>query len=231
MNAIKNVHWPLVWGLGALALARPLASVVEFQLDLSGGPAVPLTITGVISVIWIAVVGLTKVVHPVLTLVAAGLVYGMLSIVLSGILSPVLTGELQGPLAMPVAIVPVLVTNAIWGAVTGGVALLIQRALGTAARRAPESPTMQSPAMQSPAAQRSTTQRKVLRALGVGTIGLLGGGLVGLFALELIGVTLGGDVLARSLPLALAVGFLVPVLAAAGVLVALVADGRTRNRS
>lgn len=220
MNAMKNLQWPLVWGLGALALARPLASILEYQLDLSGGPAVSLTLTGVISLIWIAVVGLTGVARPVLTLVATGLTYGVLSIALSGLLSPVLTGELQGPLAMPVAIVPVLITNVIWGAVAGAVALLVQRVLGTATRADRPPPTPPTP------------RAALLRTAGVGLAGLLGGGLVGLLVLDVIGATvLRGDVLTGSLPLALAVGFLVPLLAVVGVVVALVADRLTRNRS
>jgi hypothetical protein len=70
----------------------------------------------------------------VLTLVCAGVVYGVLSIVLSGILSPILTGQLQGPLAMPFAIIPVLAVNAVWGLITGVIALLVRRARAGSAR-------------------------------------------------------------------------------------------------
>ena len=130
MNIIKSLHWPLIAGLGALALVRPLVSIVEHQLDVSDPPAVPIVITLVISAVWIAVVGLSKTAHPVLTLLFTGPTYAVLSIILSGILSPILTGELQGPLAMPIAIVPILLTNAIWGLAAGGLALLLQRLRG-----------------------------------------------------------------------------------------------------
>ena len=130
MNNIKQLPWSLVLGLGALALVRPLVSIVETQSGVTGSAAVPIVITVVVSAIWIAVVGLSKVAQPVLTLLFVGLTYGVLSIVLSGILSPVLTGELQGPLATPIAIIPVLLTNAIWGLAAGGLALLVQRAKG-----------------------------------------------------------------------------------------------------
>ncbi|GAA4666331.1 hypothetical protein [Kineococcus glutinatus] len=60
-------------------------------------------------------------------LVAAALVYGVLSIVLSGVLSPLLTGELRGLLATPAAIVPVLVVDVVWGLACGGIALALQR--------------------------------------------------------------------------------------------------------
>lgn len=127
MNTIKSLQWPLILGLGALALIRPLVSIVKDQLDVSGPPVVPIVITLVISAVWIAVVGLSKTAHPVLTLLFTGLTYAVLSIILSGILSPILTGELQGPLAMPIAIVPVLLINAIWGLAAGGPALVVQR--------------------------------------------------------------------------------------------------------
>jgi hypothetical protein len=128
VETLKNLHWPLVLGLGALALVRPLIRIVSDPTGTSDAPATAITVSIVISLVWIAVVGWTNVAHPVLTLVCAGLVYGVLSIVISGVLSPILTGRLQGPLAMPFAIIPVLLTNAFWGLVTGLIALLVRRA-------------------------------------------------------------------------------------------------------
>ena len=135
MQKMKQLSWPLVLGLAALALVRPLVSVVEDQLGVSDPPAVPLAITAVVSLIWVAVIGLSNIAQPVLTLVVTGLTYAVLSILLSGLLSPLLTGELQGPLAMPIAIIPVLVVNAVWGLATGVCALGLQQARG--ARRTP----------------------------------------------------------------------------------------------
>jgi hypothetical protein len=124
---VKNLPWPLILGLAAVALVRPLLSIVGVMHDL-GKPYAPVLITVVISLIWIAAVGLSSVPNPVLTLVFAGLTYGLLSIVLSGVLSPILDGELKGPLATPVGVgvVAVLVTNALWGAVTGALAQLVR---------------------------------------------------------------------------------------------------------
>jgi hypothetical protein len=68
--------------------------------------------------------------EPVLTLVAAGLVYAVLATILSAILSPILNGNLEGPLAMPFSIIPLLLTNALWGLITGALALVIQRSRG-----------------------------------------------------------------------------------------------------
>ncbi|KAB1650375.1 hypothetical protein [Pseudoclavibacter endophyticus] len=139
MNRIRSLQWPLILGLGALALVRPLVSIIEHQLDVTGPPAVPVIITLIISAIWIVVIGLSKCAQPVLTLLFTGLTYAVLSIILSGILSPILTGELQGPLAMPIAIIPVLLINAIWGLAAGGLALLLQRLRGVRPRDAVES--------------------------------------------------------------------------------------------
>jgi hypothetical protein len=85
-----------------------------------------------ISLVWIAVVGLSRVPEPVLTLAFAGLVYAGSSIVLSATLSPILEGELQGPLATPfgIGVLSVLVVNAIWGATPGAAALLVRKMRG-----------------------------------------------------------------------------------------------------
>jgi hypothetical protein len=134
VERLKNLHWPLVLGLGALALVRPLIRIIIDPTGMADAPALAVTVSLLISVVWIAVVGWTNVAHPVLTLVCAGLVYGAASIVLSAVLSPIITGELRGPLAMPFTIVPVLLTNAIWGLVAGLLALLVRRARAGSAR-------------------------------------------------------------------------------------------------
>jgi len=130
MNRITTLPWPLIIGLGALALIRPFVRIVGHQLDADLGAATPIAITLIISVIWIAVVGLGKTRQPVVTLLFTGLTYAVLSIILSGVLSPIIDGRLEGPLANPIAIVPVLLTNALWGLAAGGLALLIQHLRG-----------------------------------------------------------------------------------------------------
>jgi hypothetical protein len=134
VEMLKNLHWPLVLGLGALALVRPLVRIAGDPAGTADAAATAITVTLLISFVWIAVVGWTNVAHPVLTLVCAGLVYGVLSIVISAVLSPILTGQLQGPLAMPFTIVPVLLTNAFWGLIAGLIALLVRRARAGSAR-------------------------------------------------------------------------------------------------
>jgi hypothetical protein len=128
MKDIKSLQWPLILGLGAFALVRPLMNIVALMDEL-GRPLAPLLATLVISIVWIGAVVLSRAAQPVLTLAFAGLAYGVLSIVLSGILSPILSGELQGPLATPFAfaVIPVLVVNGLWGALTGLIALAVMR--------------------------------------------------------------------------------------------------------
>ena len=130
MTRTRDLNWLLIIGLGALALLRPLVRIIESPLGLENQPAVPITLTLLISIAWIAIVGLSRNPAPVLTLLFAGLAYGAFSIVLSGILSPIIDGRMNGPLANPIAIVPVLALNAAWGLLAGGLALLLHRARG-----------------------------------------------------------------------------------------------------
>src|SRR5690606_33525340 len=94
MGRLKDLQWFLVLGLGAFALVRPLLNVVGVTERL-GKPQTQLAVTALVTLVWVAVVGFTRVAEPLLTLVFAGLAYGVFAIVLSGVLSPVLLGELQ----------------------------------------------------------------------------------------------------------------------------------------
>ncbi|ALU39013.1 hypothetical protein AS188_03790 [Kocuria flava] len=123
------VNWVLVLGLGAVALVRPLARITGAAEGL-GAPAGPLLLTGLVTLVWVGVAGLGRVPRPVLTLVLAGLLYGICVIPLSAVLSTVLTGTVQGPVAVPIAVVPVLLTNALWGLVAGLLALAVQHVRG-----------------------------------------------------------------------------------------------------
>lgn len=132
MEKMRKLHWPLILGLGALALVRPLSRIIMNQTGVDTSPAVPILLTLGISAAWIAIVGLSRTPRPVLTLVLAGLVYAVAATALSAVLSPILDGRLDGPLANPIAIVPMLLTNLIWGLVTGVIALGLQRLRGPA---------------------------------------------------------------------------------------------------
>ncbi|MBE2998126.1 hypothetical protein IDM40_05310 [Nocardiopsis sp. HNM0947] len=125
-----GLPWALVLGLGALALVRPLLSIVGVTEAVGGAIVQPL-VTVLITAVWVGTVVAVREPRPVATLVLTGLTYALASVVLSAVLSPVLSGELQGPLANPVALVPMAATNALWGLVAGLIALGAGSALRT----------------------------------------------------------------------------------------------------
>lgn len=129
MHTLRTLHWPLVVGLGVLALLRPLMNMVGL-IDVIGRPVGPVLVTVAITAVWIVAVVVRRV-DPVPTLVGAGVTYAVLATVLSGVLSPLLTGEFQGPLATPFlsGAVAVVAVNAVWGGLAGVLALAVQRAL------------------------------------------------------------------------------------------------------
>ncbi|WP_067598253.1 hypothetical protein [Nocardiopsis listeri] len=132
----SDITWPLVLGLGALALIRPLLRVTGIADALAqGGPLVPVSTTVLITVSWVAAVLVARVPRPFLTLVHTGVAYGVLAVALSAVLSPILDGRLQGPLTDPFALVMVLVLNAGWGAAAGGIALGIRGLTGGGVER------------------------------------------------------------------------------------------------
>ncbi|MCE7990245.1 MAG: hypothetical protein DYG89_54590 [Caldilinea sp. CFX5] len=118
MDNGNELQWPLIIGMGALALIRPFLNISGL-MDRLGRPAGPLLITLLISVAWLAIVVYVRVDRPILTLLCTGLTYGIFALVISTILSPVLTGQLAGPITNAFATVSVLITNAIWGGVVG----------------------------------------------------------------------------------------------------------------
>lgn len=123
----EALPWHLILGLGTLALVRPLFSIVGLT-DRLGQPATSLTLTALITLVWVLVVGLSRVTRPVATLVATGLVYATFAVLLSGILSPLLDGQLHGPLTNPLALVAVYVTNGVWGLIAGVLAVVVRSA-------------------------------------------------------------------------------------------------------
>jgi hypothetical protein len=125
MNKLNQLHWPLIVGLGALALIRPVMNVAGL-IERLGRPFGPILITVLISLAWLAIVVLARIREPLITLIFAGLAYGVFAILISAILSPMLLGQLTGPIANPIAIVSVLITNALWGALVGLCALAVR---------------------------------------------------------------------------------------------------------
>ncbi len=74
-ETVRSLSWPLVLGLGALALVRPLLMVLGVDGAI-GRPAAPLLVTLVLTVVWVAAIVVARPAHPLATGVAVGLVYG-----------------------------------------------------------------------------------------------------------------------------------------------------------
>ncbi|MFI7127987.1 hypothetical protein ACIBQ1_19975 [Nonomuraea sp. NPDC050153] len=119
---LHSLNWLLIIGLAAIALIRPLFSLVGMS-DALGKPATPIILTVAISLAWTLIVGLTRVRRPVLTLVLAGLLYGVVAVATSGL-------ALRGGPAVVYGSVSILITNLLWGAACGLLALLLQRLRG-----------------------------------------------------------------------------------------------------
>jgi len=118
VNRGKKINWNLVLILSVFALIRPLMSIVGVT-EIFGQPFTSLTLTLIISIIWILTVVAKKMESPIITLVMTGVFYALFAIILSAILSPIKLGELMGPLTNPFALVSVFITNIIWGGMTG----------------------------------------------------------------------------------------------------------------
>jgi len=122
-NRYKGLNWKLIAVLSAIALSRPIMSMTGIS-EAIGKPVTSITSTIMITFIWITAVVIKNEPKPLLTLLFAGMGYGIFAIIISGIFSPILTGHLQGPLTNPFAFVSVLATNAIWGLLSGAIAMM-----------------------------------------------------------------------------------------------------------
>jgi hypothetical protein len=119
---MRDLRWPLIVVLALSGLIRPVLSVAG-AYDHVGAWA-PLLVTVLIAVAWIAVVVLARVRSPVLTLLFAGLGYGVAAIGLNLVLHLFLESAEWIPAPGYVAI---LVWNAGLGAVLGVIARAVQR--------------------------------------------------------------------------------------------------------
>lgn len=113
-----KLNWNVVVILSLFALIRPLMSILGVT-ETIGQPFTSLTVTLIISAVWIAAVVGKKVEAPIITLVMTGISYAFFTIILSAVLSPIMLGELMGPLTNPFAMASVFITNIVWGGITG----------------------------------------------------------------------------------------------------------------
>ncbi len=133
-NVRTNISWSLVAVLAALGLIRPALSIAGAYEILGGRPLGPVIVTALLAVLWVGVVVVSRAPNPLFTLVAAGVSYGVLTIILQQVIwNLFLGGPPEGaPSSVPILVVSwvaIVVTSAIWGALLGVVALAIGRLL------------------------------------------------------------------------------------------------------
>ena len=122
-GAREPVSWPVVLGLGALALLFPLTELTGVA-DTIGGVLTALLLSGLVAVVWIGGIGLGPVPRPVLTSTLAGVGFGVVLVVLSMALG---TGtDAEGALAAGVAAFEIGRSAAL-GALAGLLADAVQR--------------------------------------------------------------------------------------------------------
>ena len=133
-----GTRWGLVAILAALGLVRPLLSIAG-AYDEGLGPWGPVVVTALVAALWVGIVVVKRVPNPLLTLLAAGVSYGLLAILLQQTAWHLFLGAPpeEAPSSAPILVVSwvsIVVTNAIWGAFLGLVALGLRR---LTARRGP----------------------------------------------------------------------------------------------
>lgn len=117
---LSDLHWPLIFVLGAVALVRPTLSILGYS---DGRPWLSILATVLIMVVWIGAVLIRRVQQPIITLVAVGGMYAVLAMILNV--------AIQGDFSrLPLfGIVGILVTNLVWGGISGLIASGIRRVL------------------------------------------------------------------------------------------------------
>jgi hypothetical protein len=134
MQKLRQIDWPLVVGLGCLALIHPLLNISGL-MDVLGRPRGPWLVTALVSIIWVATVVLSRVREPLATLALTGLAAGLAVLAVSALLAPAFRGWPGKLLANPIAVVAVLATNTLWGALAGLVAAGLRRGQGVSGQR------------------------------------------------------------------------------------------------
>lgn len=116
------VSWPLVAGLGGLALLWPLAELTG-MVDALGVSTAWLLVGGTVMVVWVGGVGLGRVPRPVLTLALAGVVYGLVIVALVLVLGL----ERIGVASTAMGVAVELIRSTVQGVVAGLLAGFVQR--------------------------------------------------------------------------------------------------------
>lgn len=127
-----SLDWLLVISLAVMPLLHAVFSIAGWAEAL-GRPQTPLLLTLVITVVWVLVVGLSRAEHPILTLVLAGALSGVVSATLSLIVPVLRSGDAtnlsDGGDVMATLLVTIVLFAA-WGALAGCLAAGVQRLRG-----------------------------------------------------------------------------------------------------
>lgn len=134
MQRMRRIDWPLVIGMGCLALVHPLLNITGL-MDVLGRPLGPWLVTALVSAVWVATVVLGRVRDPLATLALTGLTAGLAVLVVSAVLAPAFIPRPGGLLASPITVVAVLGTNTLWGTLAGLAAAGVRRGLGAGGRK------------------------------------------------------------------------------------------------
>lgn len=128
----QPLPWALVTALGAVALVRPVLSIVgAYDSGPLAKPVGPVLFTVVIAVAWVGTVVVLRIPRPVPTLTSTGAAHAVFAIALNLSLQPFLDDARPVP---PPGVVAVLLVNALQGALLGLVAQYLQRVLHRSGR-------------------------------------------------------------------------------------------------
>jgi len=121
-----KINWPIIVGLAALALVRPLLDLIGL-LDLMGERATNMILTIGTLITWLAVVVSKRLNRPLLHLVLTGLLYGVFTILISATFAPFFSSQ---SITNPFAVGGIVIVYALWGLLIGLIAAAILKMRG-----------------------------------------------------------------------------------------------------
>lgn len=128
---LQALPWRLILLLGLVALIRPIIKILADFNNFEISPAITIIITSVIAAIWIGAVVIQKLRDPIITLAAAGAVYGIASIIIAVIIQSIApesgSEEATIPFLLTIGFVATTLYNIVWGGLLGLIAKLIMK--------------------------------------------------------------------------------------------------------
>lgn len=128
---MKNIHIKIAVALGLFALIRPIIKIIADFNDATVAPVATLIISVVIAAVWVCVAVQKKLVDPVKTLAAAGVVYAVSSILMAVIVQTLFPEhkdpETSFAQLLTVGLIATTIFNSIYGAILGMIAKSIYK--------------------------------------------------------------------------------------------------------